>query len=185
MRLGEPITMPVLSKNSVALAGEFAVLSQLALRGFDANMTLGNTKAVDILAAHPTDGRVLKIEVKTAFGNKPARSKLFGYHLGWVVSEKNERIEEPHLFYCFVSIDRSSYQCRFFIIHSSLVACYVRDQHQYWLRDPEQHHVDNPIRVFRIGLDEERYPVHTPLAKTHENCWDFPMPTEMQSARSE
>jgi len=34
--------------NSVSLAGEFAVLSQLALRGYDANMTLGHTKGVDI-----------------------------------------------------------------------------------------------------------------------------------------
>jgi len=33
-----------LSKNSVSLAGEFAVLSKLALHGYDANMTLGNTK---------------------------------------------------------------------------------------------------------------------------------------------
>ena len=37
--------------NRTALAGEFAVLSQLALCGYDANMTLGNTKSVDILVA--------------------------------------------------------------------------------------------------------------------------------------
>jgi hypothetical protein len=174
--------MSVLSKNSVALAGEFAVLSQLALRGFDANMTLGNTKAVDILAAHPTDGTVLKIEVKTAFGNRPARSKLFGHHLSWVMSEKHEYIVEPNLFYCFVNIERSAYVFRFFIVHSSLVACYVRDQHQHWLQEPNQNHVDNPIRQFRIGLDENAYPVPTPLATTHENRWDFPMPTADQLA---
>ena len=38
-----------ISHNQVSLAGEFAVLSQLALRGYDANLTLGNTKGVDIL----------------------------------------------------------------------------------------------------------------------------------------
>jgi hypothetical protein len=43
--------MSAISKNQVSLAGEFAVLSQLALRGFDANMTLGNTKGVDILVS--------------------------------------------------------------------------------------------------------------------------------------
>jgi hypothetical protein len=32
-----------INSNSVSLAGEFAVLSQLALRGLDANMTLGRT----------------------------------------------------------------------------------------------------------------------------------------------
>ena len=36
-----------------SLAGEFAALSQLALRGYDANMTLGRTKAVDILVSNP------------------------------------------------------------------------------------------------------------------------------------
>jgi hypothetical protein len=174
--------MPVLTKNSVALAGEFAVLSQLALRGFDANMTLGNTKAVDILAAHPTDGRVLKIEVKTAFGNKPSHSKMFGYHLGWVMGQQHEDIVEPHLFYCFVSIDQLAYLFRFFIVHSSLVACSVKSQHQYWLQDPQQQHIDNPIRRFRIGLDDGQYPVPTPLAKDHENRWDFPMPGEIASA---
>lgn len=39
-----PERMRNLSNNSIALAGEFAVLSQLTLYGYDANMTLGNTK---------------------------------------------------------------------------------------------------------------------------------------------
>jgi len=34
-------------KNTTSLAGEFAVLSQLALKGMVANMTLGHTKGVD------------------------------------------------------------------------------------------------------------------------------------------
>jgi hypothetical protein len=50
--------MSVISKNQVSLAGEFAVLSQLALRGFDANMTLGNTKGVDILLSHPETAKL-------------------------------------------------------------------------------------------------------------------------------
>jgi len=41
-----------ISKNQISLAGEFAVLSQLALHGFDANLTLGNTKGVDILLSN-------------------------------------------------------------------------------------------------------------------------------------
>jgi len=55
--------MVEISHNSVAIAGEFAVLSQLVLRGFDANMTLGNTKSVDILVADPLTGNMFKIEV--------------------------------------------------------------------------------------------------------------------------
>ena len=52
--------------NSIALAGEFATLSQLALRGYDANLTLGNTKNVDILVSDPESGRMNKLEVKTS-----------------------------------------------------------------------------------------------------------------------
>src|SRR6266481_4098994 len=45
-----------LNKNSVSIAGEYAVLSQLAARGYDANMTLGRTKGVDILVSDPNSG---------------------------------------------------------------------------------------------------------------------------------
>jgi hypothetical protein len=45
--------MNELDKNTIALAGELAVLSQLALHGYDANMTLGHTKGVDILVSDP------------------------------------------------------------------------------------------------------------------------------------
>src|SRR5260370_32065248 len=38
--------MNELDKNTIGLAGEFAVLSQLALRGYDANMTLGPQKVL-------------------------------------------------------------------------------------------------------------------------------------------
>ena len=45
--------MSGINTNSISLAGEFAALSQLALRGYDANMTLGRTKSVDILVSNP------------------------------------------------------------------------------------------------------------------------------------
>ena len=52
------------NNNSVSLAGEFAVLSQLALREYDANMTLGRTKSVDILLSDPANLKMYKLEVK-------------------------------------------------------------------------------------------------------------------------
>ena len=45
------------AKARVSLAGEFAVLSQLALLGKDANMTLGNTKGVDISVSDPSKNK--------------------------------------------------------------------------------------------------------------------------------
>jgi hypothetical protein len=41
--------MKRIPRNSVGLAGEFVVLSQLTLYGYDAGMTLGHTKNIDIL----------------------------------------------------------------------------------------------------------------------------------------
>jgi len=49
--------------NSVSLAGEFAALSKLALQGYDANITLGRTKNVDILVSHPGTKKMYRLEV--------------------------------------------------------------------------------------------------------------------------
>ena len=47
-----------ISPNSVSLAGEFAALSRLTLWGYDANMTLGRTKSVDILISNPSTNQL-------------------------------------------------------------------------------------------------------------------------------
>jgi hypothetical protein len=77
--------MSSLTNNSVAPAGEFAVLSQLALRGYDANMTLGRTKSVDILVSDPRTLKMFKIEVKTNHRDTRSRPQLSKIH-GKVVS---------------------------------------------------------------------------------------------------
>ncbi|TSC90376.1 MAG: hypothetical protein G01um10145_48 [Microgenomates group bacterium Gr01-1014_5] len=167
--------MDKINKNSVALAGEFAVLSQLALRGYDANMTLGHTKSVDILISDPIKGKMYKLEVKSNFGGKPSRSKLFGYTLNWMMGEKHETISEPNLYYCFVNIEKQTNIFRFFIVASEVVAEYVKVQHKYWLdRKPglSQKEIDIPMRQFRVGL-EDNYSIPTPLAKDYENKWEF------------
>lgn len=168
--------MHSLNKNSVSLAGEFAVLSQLTLRGFDANMTLGHTKGVDILASDPKTGRMFKVEVKTSFAGQPAHSKLFGHTLSWMMSDKHEEISDPNLFYCFVNIERQTSVFRFFIVPSDVVAKYVKAQHKYWLdQSPGQTSKDLeiPMRQFRIGVDDAEYQIPTPLAKDYENKWEF------------
>src|SRR3989344_441415 len=157
-----------ISKNSVALAGEFAVLSQLVLRGYDANMTLGHTKNVDILVSDPINDKMYKVEVKTSFASKPSRSKLFGYTLSWMMMEKHENVSDQNLYYCFVNIEKQTNIFRFFIVPSAVVAEYVREQHKFWLdhhptlSDKEK---DIPMRQFRIGLDREGYQIPTPLSE--------------------
>ncbi|MDO8619214.1 MAG: hypothetical protein Q7R49_04710 [Candidatus Daviesbacteria bacterium] len=114
--------MDKISKNSVSLAGEFAVLSQLVLRGYDANMTLGHTKGVDILVSDPNSDKMFRVEVKTSFASKPSRSKLFGLTLSWIMMDKHETISDEKLYYCFVNIEDQTNIFRFFIVPSSVVA---------------------------------------------------------------
>lgn len=164
---------PYISKNQIALAGEFAVLSQLALRGFDANMTLGNTKSVDILLSHPETKTMNKLEVKTHFDNNSYRSKDFGFiESHWRMADKHESIIDPTLFYCFVSIAESTHSFDFYIIPSVRVAKFIKESHQYWLRGDSKRN-DSPMRSFMLGKNGESYKIDMPLAEDYKGRWDL------------
>jgi hypothetical protein len=166
--------------NSISLAGEFAVLAQLALRGYDANMTLGHTKAVDILVADPRNGHMRKVEVKTNYRRirkRPAVSTVHGKMLSsWRMKKMHETIKDPDLFYCFVNIGKPSNVFKFYIVPSAVVARYVKDEHSYWLRVKRREGKkvkDTDMRQFRIGLKKEPYALSTPFAERYEDNWEF------------
>lgn len=162
-------------KNAIGLAGEFAVLSQLALRGYNASMTLGHTKHVDILVFDPRKNRQFRLEVKTSFslGKKTHRSDLFGEYIhSWRMNRKHETIRDNDLWYCFVMIDEESLQARYFLVPSKKVADFVKSSHNIWLRsDPNRK--DSAIRQFVIGLHGSRSEVAAPSARKYENNWGF------------
>lgn len=164
-----------ISTNSLSLAGEFAVLSQLSLRGIDANLTLGNAKSVDILASDPESGKMYKIEVKTTYSKKPTKSKLFGTTYSWIMGEKHESIVDSTLYYCFVNIETKN-SFRYFVVPSSIVANYVKKQHDFWLNRDNGKHKDvgeTTMRKFRVGLEKGEYKIETPVAKNYEDNWEF------------
>jgi hypothetical protein len=165
-----------LNTNNVSLAGEFAVLSQLALRGYEANMTLGNTKSVDILCANPQTGRMLRIEVKTNYQNTRSggsHSRDFGNFVsGWMMNEKHEKICEENLAYCFVNISKDTTGFRFYIVPSSVVADYVKRQHEHWLASNKARK-NNKVRMFRLGRRSDEYPIPTPIVEDYEDNWEF------------
>src|SRR5690348_8024442 len=115
------------SKHHTSIAGEFAVLSQLALRGYDANLTVGTTKSVDVLVSRP-NGPMYRLEVKTNWQTKAKGGRgvaLFGKCLSeWMMGEKHEQIIDPLLFYCFVTITEGGTSFRFFVVPSVVVAEY-------------------------------------------------------------
>jgi len=166
-----------LNSNNVSLAGEFAVLCQLALRGFVANMTLGNTKSVDVLVADPKPGgRMLKLEVKTNYRDSRSegvRSKDFGNFVSsWMMAEKHETLKDASLFYCFVNISKDTKNFKFYIVPSGVVADYVKRQHQHWLAGGDKRK-DSQLRQFRLGRAGEDYPISTPTIEEYEDNWEF------------
>lgn len=164
-----------ISPNSVSLAGEFAALSRLALWGYDANMTLGRTKNVDILVSNPTTNQLYQLEVKTNLDSRkrPPVSKIFGRYLtDWIMNQKHESISRPNLWYCFVTIGLESKVARYFIVPSTIVAQYIEAAHSLWL-ELTQNNKDTPMRLFRIGFNDEQYRIPTPTVEQFEDNWEF------------
>lgn len=173
--------MKGINKNSVSLAGEFAVLSQLALRGYDANMTLGHTKSVDILVSDPRTGELYQLEVKTNYisdKKKPSVSRIHGKFVSdWIMSKKHEDVDISTLFYCFVNISKDTHLFKFYIVPSNIVARYIKEEHQLWIdekkREEKKVKYDTDMRLFRMGIKGEKYAISTPTVEQYEDNWEF------------
>jgi hypothetical protein len=174
------------NKARISLAGEFAVLSQLALRGKDANMTLGNTKGVDILVSDPVTGRMIKLEVKTNYREKNksevTQSEVFGKFLSgksWILSEKNGEYNNKHdanLFYCFVNIIKETNVFKFYIVPAKVVSQYIRDENKLWHEEKKKEGKlvkTSDMRQFRLGIKGEKYKIKTPIGDDYEDNWEF------------
>ena len=141
------------------LAGEYYVLAQLTARGYNASLTLGNTKGVDILVYNEQTKKGYKVEVKTTT-NKLTKFKRFEeWHTDkvyyWIMSSKHENIIEDDLVYCFVHIENVGSLPKFFLVKSKDVAKYVREQHVFYQKIPREKPVkDGSLRQFRIDVND-------------------------------
>ena len=141
-----------MNTNRTSLAGEFYAMHRLFLEGYEATLTLGNTKSIDILLLNPKNRKQFKVEVKT--GRNIMNSKLFGgKHYNWRMLKKHEDIKDPDLIYCFVFLPKDKKQKpKTFFVPSNDVAEYVKWQHQHWLKNKQGKNTD--IRCYRIMLDK-------------------------------
>lgn len=156
------------------------MLSQLTLHGYDANMTLGHTKGVDILVSHPVTKKMYRLEVKTKYRTSPKEVQISKVHGmvkgGWIMHKKHEALIDPFLFYCFVIISQAKSTFQFYVVPSGVVARYVKGQHGLWLREKDKEGKkvkDTQMRIFRIGLKGNKYAMTTPLAERYEDNWEF------------
>ncbi len=144
----------------VALAGEFFVLGELALRRLDGTLTLGHTKGIDIVVLNPHTRRTFKVEVKTTEGDVRG-SKLFGKHYSWLRAERHAHISDQHLVYAFVLLHRGpegAARLRVFLLPSKEVAAYIRWNQKRWEEHPSGRERGKPstIRQFRIPVGDPR-----------------------------
>lgn len=85
----------LLHKTNTGIASEFLVAGELARRGFNVTLTLGNTKAIDLLIEK--DGRLIPIQVK---GIQRRKSICWNISLG--------KIKDHALLYVLVNLNADS-----------------------------------------------------------------------------
>ena len=83
--------MAEIQSSSTGLSGEYFVAAELLRRGFSVGITMGNAKAIDILAEK--DGKQFIIQVKAIFKKK---------NVGWSIMA--DKINEG-IFYVFVNLN--------------------------------------------------------------------------------
>ena len=139
------------NKNLIGNSGEFFVAAELSRRGLTANVLLGNSEAVDILALNVNSNNNYSIQVKT-ISNKQKH---------WPLNKKNEKLIKNNLYYVFVRIIDFN-NPEFYIVPSKKVANEITNSHKKWLGGDGKNsktHKDNTMRVF---TPDEKY----------KNKWD-------------
>ena len=90
----------LLHKNNTGIAGEFLVSGELVRRGYNVAMTLGNTKAIDLLVEK--NGKLLSVQVKSMQRKKSicwniSLSKLKGEKIIYVLVNLNaDLVDKDH-----------------------------------------------------------------------------------------
>ncbi|HDL02424.1 MAG TPA: hypothetical protein ENH20_01155 [Candidatus Pacearchaeota archaeon] len=145
----------MIESNKKSLAGEFYVMHRFFLKGYEATLTLGNTKGIDILVYNSKNNKQFKVEVKTT--EMITNGKVFGKNMDWFMGKKHEDMEDDSLIYCFVFLSEDeNKKPRIFIVPSKEVAQYCKESHQKWLNVEREKPVkDTDMRSFRILVGEK------------------------------
>lgn len=83
--------MAEIQSSSTGLAGEYFVAAEMLRRGFSVGITMGNAKAIDILAEK--DGKQFIIQVKAIYKKK---------NVGWPIMKDRVNTE---IFFVFVNLN--------------------------------------------------------------------------------
>ncbi len=129
------------------VSGEYFVAAELSKRGYIASITLRNSKGVDILCSNSNATKSVGIQVKTNRGSKRS----------WILNQKAENYYADNLFYVFVNLNDNEKHPDFFVVPSKIVAKYIKEHHENWLKMPGkkgQPHKDSSMRQFKDRNEE-------------------------------
>lgn len=95
--------MSEISPNSTGLSGEYFVAGELLRRGFNVAITMGNAKAIDLIAEK--NGKTFPIQVKSIYKKKNVgwpilKSKIKQKHFYVFVNLNGDKLTHPEFFIC-------------------------------------------------------------------------------------
>ena len=106
------------------VSGEYFVAAELSRRGYIASITLRNTRGIDVLCSNEDASKQVSIQVKTTKESNRA----------WLLDKKAEAFISSSHFYVFVMLNKQDVKPDFFIVPSKIVAKFVKESHQKWLK---------------------------------------------------
>lgn len=95
--------MSEIARNSTGLSGEYFVAGELLRRGFNVAITMGNAKAIDLIAE--MNGKTFPIQVKSIYKKKNVgwpllKSKIKHKHFYVFVNLNGDKLTHPEFFIC-------------------------------------------------------------------------------------
>lgn len=95
--------MAEIARNSTGLSGEYFVAAELLRRGFNVAITMGNAKAIDLIAEK--NGKTFPIQVKSIYKKKNVgwpilKSKIKRKHFYVFVNLNGDKLTHPEFFIC-------------------------------------------------------------------------------------
>ena len=136
-------------KDLLAMCGEYAVASELCKFGFNASITYGNAKAVDICVLDNQTGSFKRIEVKTSRDKKFVTGFFQKYYL-----ENNDKTHPDY--WIIVYIDPDHHNHFYVLTHDEMARVQmVRNGMTEWPIE-KQRGVDN-VLLEQISMHENRF----------------------------
>ena len=135
-------------KDLLSLCGEYAVASELCKRGYNASITYGNAKAVDVIVFDDTTSTFKRIEVKTSRNDRFVTSFFQKYYLN-----NNNKTHPDYWIIVRVDDDKNHF---YVLTHDEMARAQMSNNkiNEWWIEKPTG--VDN-VSLKHIEMYENKF----------------------------